>query len=47
MTLSQPLDREAADWHNVTVVAKETSKEETSSVLFRAALIMQDGLEAI
>ncbi|KAK0152389.1 Cadherin-7 [Merluccius polli] len=25
---ARPLDREAADWHNVTVVATETSKEE-------------------
>ena len=43
MTLSQPLDREASNWHNVTVVATETSKEEMSSVIFGAALIIYTG----
>ncbi|CAL8321703.1 unnamed protein product, partial [Boreogadus saida] len=35
MTLSQPLDREASNWHNVTVVATETKQ----SYLFSAAVV--------
>lgn len=26
ITVAKPLDRETANWHNLTVVAKETSK---------------------
>ncbi|CAL8293897.1 unnamed protein product [Lota lota] len=44
MTLSQPLDREAANWHNVTVVAKETKQGYLSSaaVVFIKVLDVND-----
>lgn len=41
ITVAKPLDRESADWHNLTITAKETSKANISYYTIQTFIIQR------